>query len=298
MSELYTSLVRAKQELNGGTLPAMTPVPERVHHIIDPDLTVGMGALTEDPDKGLQCPVRGCGRWLVNLRQHLNGSHADVGGAKGVLRALSIPENVPLKPRAAREKQAEVMRRNIDTGKIDPMEGVRLSAEKRSAYYKRGRRTKRATTGTRNLTNTCEAQIAQRILLVAEKVGRSPSMKEAVALDPPLRSAAIRVYGSWNAAKAAVGLKTYDGSGGKASAGWGYGRSDVLEMLGEFYRAHGRLPTVSEGRSPTRTPVIPSRPTIIKHLKADSWRDAMDKVETALIARGIMPNPRTLDHAA
>ena len=41
MADLYTSLVRAKQELNDGVLPPMTPVPENVQHFIDPAFTPG-----------------------------------------------------------------------------------------------------------------------------------------------------------------------------------------------------------------------------------------------------------------
>jgi len=45
VSQLYTSLVMAKQALNGGHLPPMTPVPERLHHIINPEYVPGLGAL-------------------------------------------------------------------------------------------------------------------------------------------------------------------------------------------------------------------------------------------------------------
>ena len=61
MADLYTSLIRAKQELNDGVLPPMTPVPENVQHFIDPAFTPGLGALEEDPEKGLRCPVKGWG---------------------------------------------------------------------------------------------------------------------------------------------------------------------------------------------------------------------------------------------
>lgn len=75
MSDLYTSLVRAKQELNGG-VPPLTPLTEEAKKYMDPDLVPGMGILNEDDDKGLQCPVEGCGKWYSRLDAHLR-SHVD-----------------------------------------------------------------------------------------------------------------------------------------------------------------------------------------------------------------------------
>lgn len=46
--DLYTSLVRLKQEMNGGILPPMTPVTGAALELIDPAFTIGLGALRED----------------------------------------------------------------------------------------------------------------------------------------------------------------------------------------------------------------------------------------------------------
>lgn len=283
-ADLYTSLVRAKQELNGGTLPAMTPVPENVQHFIDPGLTPGLGALEEDVDLGLRCPVRGCGQWFTRLRHHLNTAHTDLGGAASVLRALSIPESVGLDTQVfkARLQQRALEHRHHSVRNLR-LARMRLQSKGTAWRASAARRASRSrvTVGCRNLRNTCEAQIAHRIVDLHNKLGRSPSVLEARALDgPQLTSAATRMYGSWNAALAAVGLKTRRHGGRNPR----YDRDSALLMLREFLLYHGRMPTQREAQGPKEVPLIPAGKVLIKLFRrdAESWGSMMERLRKSI----------------
>lgn len=282
MADLYTSLVRAKQALNGGTLPPMTPVPENVHHFIDPDLTPGLGALEEDVDLGLRCPVRGCGEWFGRLRRHLNAVHADIGGASAVLRALSIPDTASLDSRQVRRNLKRAARtpsrRDISLANLARVN--KLSSESRRKAGRRQSRNK-TTVGVRNLRNTCEAQLAHRIIDMSHKVGRTPSYKEAMVLDQQALTAAISTYGTWNAALAAVGLKTR-----RHPRAPQYDKEQVLTILREYYSQNGVLPSQDDIRHQRRTPLLPAAKTILRAMGTKSWPEAMRLAARALNVKG------------
>lgn len=286
MADLYTSLVRAKQELNGGVLPAMTPIPEKLHAIIDPAFTIGMGALMEDPEKGLRCPVRGCGKWKRNLTTHANALHADIGGAAGIKKALSIPHNAAMVSSGFRESlsvHARRLRATTAFGSAPPSRARLLHAQRTCNRN-------RSTVGMRNLRNRCEAQMVQRMLAVRDRIGRTPSSTEVAAFDKDLYQAARYVYGSWAGAMAAFGLKAVP----NGRPPWADGKDRVLESLRCWYDEHGALPTSKSSRYQTQTPLLPSTGTILKYLSTESWSVAMARATTAL---GITPpaDTRRLD---
>ena len=107
MADLYTSLTNLKREMNGGRMPPMTPIPERALAVIDPALTPGLGALEEDPEKGLRCPVRGCGKWAHALSSHITSAHRNIGGVRGFKRMMSIPRTAALLSRREKARRSE-----------------------------------------------------------------------------------------------------------------------------------------------------------------------------------------------
>ena len=275
MADLYTSLVRAKQELNGGVLPAMTPIPEKLHAVLDPEFTIGMGALMEDATMGLRCPVRDCGLWGHDLKRHMDKSHKDIGGADGIRRKLGIPLTAPLASSRRRAQMSENMLRTRarigHTGTIGTPE-----ARAKANRARLSGTDPREIVGVRNFQNRCDAQLRQRMLSVRDRIGRSPSAKEAAMLDPSLVSAVQLAYGSWDNAKRVVGLDVLI-----AQPRLGFrkhSRADVLECLAEFHQTNGRLPYRREFKSPA----LPCKESIVRAMGADSWGVAMMTARAAL----------------
>lgn len=267
MADLYTSLVRAKQELNGGTLPAMTPIPDRLRDVIDPGFTIGMGALREDPERGLQCPVRDCGKWYHSLGRHLENQHARLGGRAGLRRLLDLPATASLSSTRERAR-----RRDLLAARALPLRGDRrgIACQAPEQHRRAGRA--RRSTGLRNFANRCDAQIKQRMAALYESCGRSPTFAEAKALDPGVVWAAIDRCGSWSSAKAQFGYEVWRGG----STGNRIHLDDVLTALQEYYRATGRLPSAAAAqRGGLCVPRIPNREVIIRELGGASWEQAM-----------------------
>ena len=306
MAELYTSLSRAKQILmatrdwrgEGAPPPpvAMTPVPEKVRHIINPEYTIGLGALRECgtieedgkkfpcpecrgetcEERGLQCPA--CGEWGHTLKKHIRAAHSDIGGVDAIKQALSIPYGASLTSRRTRavfrQRAAERVASGVTRG--GDMELVR-NATHRSVVRAR-RSHSRASVGLKNLRNTCEKQVLQRIVAVESKIGRSPTYAEAQLADPGLAQAAVTIFGTWNNAVAQAGLRP------TRIRGWD--KTMVLEALRTWYDAHARLPTVSDVERPSSTPLLPHRRTMMDALEVDSWPEAMRKAAAMLGIRG------------
>ncbi len=268
MSQLYTTLVMVKRSLNDGRLPPMTPIPEEIRHIINPENVPGLGALNEDDEKGVQCPV--CGGWFHTLTLHLNRTHQDEGGAKGIKRALGLPPGVALISNDHRKKMRKVALASGCAANLRPT--------------RKGRRTKRRpsgrgklTTSERNFKNTCHAQIGHRLCDLHNRLGRSPSMSEAKALDPGLGPACIVIYGTWDAAKAMHGIGAVTRRGQSTPQ---HSRGSVMASISAWVEANGRLPGSGDVR--LTLPMLPEYATILKYLKADSWKGAMRKAAVSL----------------
>lgn len=276
--KLYTTLVRVKQELNGGRLPPMTLIPASALKWIDPSLTPGLGALEEDPEKGLRCPVRGCGVWRHCLTAHANKSHADIGGAARLRRLLSIPHTAKLVSRALSERirnsvspsvRARVLRgaraaRRASLSRRDLGHDARVIGDSRSVASQ--------TAGSRCLRNTCLAQTTSRLIDLRNRLGRIPGTNDARNEDPGLYRAAIELFGSWNAALSSVGLQL--------NRRYWY-RGDVLDCLAAFVSFHGRLPFRREFGYRV-IPLLPKLDVVLGHLGAANYTDAMRLVSVAL----------------
>jgi hypothetical protein len=274
--ELYTSLVRLKQAMNGGELPPMTDIPEAVQSFIDPALTIGLGAFEEDAELGLRCPVRGCGEYFHALTRHLDDSHADVGGAARVREALQITRGPSLTSQVARKRRSDSSRRIVrEAGK------ERFANKLRAAQGPRGRRRAgkyASLAGFRNLRNNCDAQMRAKLDALATKLGRSPSINDTIAeYGESLVAAIKRVYGSWDNAKAQWGFATLEG--GKPAR---HTCEAVLRGIRAFHAMHGRLPMVQEADNPTRAPLICCGKATRRALGAATWLDAMERAAALL----------------
>lgn len=284
MNDLYTSLVRLKQSLNGGELPPMTDIPVVAQDVIDPAFTIGLGALTEDAEKGLRCPVRGCGIYRHALTRHVTSKHPEVGGADGLKVLLEIPTGVPLASSKYRAAQAAgLARRRPEALAIlararAAKPGILLTREVRDRANVSHRKVYKLA-GLRNLTNRCEAQMRHALIDLQNRIGRSPTLNEARSLiGEGFAGHVISVYGSWNAAKAQFGLEQYQRGHSRKEVT----REAVLEALRAYHRTHGCLPNVNQAQRPNRAPLIPSRPTICKAMGTESWPEAMRRAASLL----------------
>lgn len=276
--QLYTSLVRLKQAMNGGALPPMTPVPESVHHLIDPAFVPGLGALAEDPEKGLRCPVRGCGEWLQSLGQHAAWKHKDIGGANGIRDALSIPRTAPLVSQTTRSRLVAANARQAAEGKRRTLQGQpeHLRSSRSRAKRTAANRAAKNTVGFLNLLDSCEAQTANKLIDLQNSLGRSPSKKDAVTvLGPYLIHRIVRVFGSWNSAKAQLGLEVMQRYRR-------YTVDEVLAMLQAYYDVHGRLPSAHAVSRRRTDPVLPRRKPMMRALDEPTWYDCMRKAARML----------------
>lgn len=277
--DLYTSLVRLKQAMNGGQVPPMTPVPERVRHLIDPAFTIGMGALEEDDHKGLRCPIRGCGTYHHNLGLHIWHRHRALGGCAAVRTALDIPASAAFLSRSLRERT-----------RIATVAGLRRSGYRaNNGHYLRGHHAEGARAGNAvrksvnaaNLGDRCTAQVAHRIIDLEHKIGRSPSRREfSDAYGAALLGSVIRAFGTWNSALAQCGLKVRMRSNRRRS------REAVLDCLAAWHKVHGDLPSTWEANNRDSTPVIPTIKVIKAAFDADSWPEAMYRAAALLDIRG------------
>lgn len=311
MADLYTSLSRAKQILmatrdwrgDGPPPPpvSMTPVPESVRHIIRPEYTIGLGALRECgvveeegrkapcpecrsidgcEQRGLQCPI--CGEWFDRLSLHLNKGHKDVGGAVAVHRALQIPTSAKLAShRFKAEHRAKAERMKRDGRLKNIADNPRRQTGRATKKMVQAASSARASMGVKNLRNACDAQIKQRLAAIYERVGRSPTLNEAAAIDQGAVSAAQRIYGSWNNAKAQLGWDVFE------RHAWRRGKVDwereaVVEALSAWYEEHGALPRSTDAQKPNRTPLIPAPATIIRAMGGGTWVSAMDRAADTL----------------
>lgn len=275
MAELYTSLVRAKQALAQGRCPPMTQLSEKALDVIDPDFTPGQGALEECADRGLRCPIRGCGRYFHSLGRHLDASHPDIG-ADGLRRILDIAPSAALMSRGLRGKRKRAGRRRppprVPKGKL----GGGVSHKKTARARKRAA----MSMGARNFRNNCDAQIAHRLWELRNRLNRTPRVRDAKQLDQGLHWACVTIYGSWNAAKAYHGLETLSGSGNKHQTK--YDKSGVCDMIRAWVDEHGYLPASSDCGGVNGTPLIPTWHVIMRTMGAQTWDSAINGVRLLL----------------
>lgn len=270
--QLYTSLVHLKQATNDGRLPPMTPIPESAMAIIDPTFTIGLGAVREDATLGLQCPVRDCGKYYHNLGNHIARSHKSIGGQNAVKDMLEIPRRAKLLSATAQATYVAAAKAKWETN------GAKMRAARRPMHLSARPKRQRQLAGIRNRSNECEAQQAQDMIDLQNKLRRSPSVSEFIAEYGENRWARIREhYGTWNAFKAKLGMRIHQRDARMKST-----KDFVFESLAAWYDVHGSLPSSAQAMRPDRTPVIPSVPSVYRALGTKSWPHAMRIVASVL----------------
>lgn len=283
--ELYTSLVRLKQTLNNGQLPPMTPLPDEVRQRIDPAFTIngdGWGGVVEDAHLGLQCPVRGCGKWFHYLASHMNKSHADLGGAPGFRSLMSIPSTAPLvSSKLADQLSVSFERRQKRMSHSYNERAGRLRLLDRKAIQRKGRAKVVAnskTAGALNLADSCPAQFIGKIAALHAQIGRTPTAAECVAeYGSMIVPNAVKVFGSWNSAIAFCGIEPNPRGNTRRTK-----RGEVLDSLQAWVDAHGDLPTSKDIACVDRLPRILGYKAIMHGLGAATWTGAM-KIAAALL---------------
>lgn len=275
MSELYTSLTQLKISMNGGALPPMTPLTLEARAICDPEFSLGMGALVQDTEKGLRCPVRSCGRWVHSYRHHADARHADIGGSTAILRVLDIPQQVVLyseRLRATRRHNVAHLRefsRNGSRGPRTTATKAKIAATRRAIY---------STVSSRNFRNRCDTQMKHIMIDMHHRLGRTPSYREA-EMEPGLEGfarCATKVYGSWANALAMFGLESVRLSCRKLTC------ERVLAGLRAWYDMHGSLPSQRDVVKGIRLPILATCQTHTRVLGTPSWPEAMRRAAALL----------------
>jgi len=259
--------------MNDGRLPPMTPVPEKATDVIDPAFTIGYGALMEDTELGLQCPVRGCGRWFHQLGLHVARSHQDIGGLGVVRDKLSIPQSARLISQKMHDRLSSQAKATLVVGNLGAVRAANARSHRKSTQ---SRRAATLTIGMKNLRDSCPTQLAHKIIDLHHKLGRTPSGREANAiLGQHFTSAVIAVYGTWNNCIAQCGLETRR----KASR---YTVENVLPGLSAYYEMHGTLPYCSTVKYGQLAPLLPCATSILRAFDTDSWPEAMRRAASWL----------------
>lgn len=263
MRDLYTSLTRTKAALNGGELPPMTPLTDRARALMDPAFTIGMGALTET-ERGLCCPIRGCGRFYHYLGHHISKAHPDIGVVL-VREALSLGPSAVLSSMRAREQ----MRAN------PAFKHTRPPAS-------RGQRPKNM--GSRpvavlNARNACEAQLIKRLQAFEQQCGFVPTAKTFLKGSGVGTHTIWRLFGSWNSFRVAAGFPVASGGPGKRPptchglAKWT--QSTALAAIRKWADFNNHIPTSGEASQAKllRQPYYPHYATVRRLFSPLGWRD-------------------------
>ncbi len=291
MAYPYTSISRAKLAI-GGKLPPMTPLGGSAKKILDSRFTIGLGALREDPARGLQCPVKGCGKWFHVLSRHLTSSHADIGGKVAVMDALEIPRMTRLVSASYAKMRADQWKQLDYDERCKPLleAQARVRELRAMGLFKRFMPNKGMTTaGWRNHRDRCEAQMREPIQALADTLGRVPTMHEVGSgVSEAFMWHCISVYGSWASALKAMGFTAYK-PGVSPTRKARASKEAVIAALRAYHDVHACLPLSVQARSPSRKPLIPCMETIMRAFHAESWKDAM---ESARIALGLPPLTR------
>jgi hypothetical protein len=269
--ELYTSLTRLKMALNGGVLPPMTALTERARALLDPAFTPGMGALEEHAEKGLRCPVRGCGQYFHQLSTHISGAHRNTISVHELRDALGIPQADGLVSTKLRLRLSSANGRAGGAAHLRNSQHPMTRPGRKEAY----------SVARRNLRDRCDAQIADKIRGLALELGRSPTAKEVrTRFSPGLMQYIYTIYGSFNALKGYLGLTQWSAKRRSLAV------DDLIASFGHYVAVHGDLPTAHEANNPTRTPLIPTYGTVKRALGVKTWAAAMEQLAAALDIRG------------
>lgn len=282
-TRVYTTLTRVKMALNGGVLPPMTPLTAMARLVIEPSQTIGMGALIEDEERGLRCPVKGCDVWTHNLGAHAR-SHRAIGGVGAIRTALDIPETHSLL--SAREHAIYSQRsKRLANPRFGP---VSESEKAQRCTTREARTTARAraamAVGARNMRDACEAQLRRKFADFRSEYGRRPSEQEfGTAFWPAIGGGydgrpldvIHDVYGTWENAVAQLDVVTTPINATLTS-------EQAVACLRAWWNNWEDLPEEHDVRLRDEFPLLPPRLVILRAMKAESWDEAMRRAASLL----------------
>lgn len=291
--QLYTSLVRLKQAMNGGTLPPMVPLTGAARALCDPAFLAmvgGMGGLDEDDTRGLRCAVRGCGKFYHSLETHIRFIHPEVG-VDGLRNVLGIPSAASLLSHRERARRAAHINR-VRSEKT-PEQVARFVVARDAALARHGERGRReargaktrATIGAKNLRNRCAAQLSHRIIDLHHDLRREPIWTDFIdRYGAGCFDEVIRTFGTWSNALSQCGLASYQQRRSDPAAR----RSRALDALAAWHNVHGTLPTLTTIQRGKTTPALPAERTIRRALGGEQkkWSDVMFEVAAILGIHG------------
>lgn len=197
-----------------------------------------LGALEYDQDRDkVRCHE--CGRWFRSVAQHIFSAHGI--SADGYKSAHGLQRNTALvceRTRSAHIKNA-AKSENLSRGGFQA-DAVLARKSKRSVRSMERR----------NLSGTCPAQLLQKIVQVAHRIGRTPSISELSSYGVSAASA-LRLFrvSSVGDVMALAGLQP------NATGRECYSREVLIEMLRDHWVEFKRLPA----RSDYRRGLLPSR---------------------------------------
>lgn len=273
MKDLFTTQVLVKQLL-GGDRPPLTPLTNAALEIVDPSFCPGMGILNEDIQKGIQCPIRGCGEFYHKLSAHLVRHDKNLGVPRGqteevLRRALGLIGSKFVSSSYAKRQSAAIKSRKISpptrSGSPNEKAGAVYDAAKDAVEIMRRARHKpryiaaavrRNSWGRRNARMSCDSQLKKRIQLVIDKVRRMPSEREVKICDPDLMPA-INELG-WDIESALAWFRLEAGISDDVEA-------DVWEVLSAWRDTNSRMPTEADLDLRHIGPPLPSKDVIMKY---------------------------------
>lgn len=284
--DLYTSLTRLKQAMNNGQLPPMTPLTEQAKKVIDPELTIagGAGGIVADEERGLRCPIRGCGAWKHDLGRHVAMAHPTIGVA-AFREAMSIPKSAPLMSETFRERKRRLMRGRLNDALKQQQRRGRKERRGVVARRAKGKGATAATMGSRNLRDRCIAQLSHKLIDLANTLGRSPSSTEARnVLGQTLVYHIIQTFGTWNAAKAHCGLEAF---APRNTARTKENRERALDTLGAWVAEHdGELPSYHDAMYGNATPLLLAPSIYYAVFGSQDWDECMRRAAALLAVIG------------
>ena len=203
-----------------------------------------LGTLAQTENKDLvQCHK--CGELVENLGQHAWLKHQMKARDYRVtyklgLRTPLCSDNYSEKQKAIKLKQRASMSEEEREAKREAMREVQRQANRVG-----NPRSLEAL----NKDGMCPDQLIEKIHLLAEKLGKSPTHEEfRQEYDGKYIGAINRTFGSWNGAKHMAGFKP-NKSGSKVPHNRSpYTNEQLLEFLRSAYKEKGSLPTFSDWR--------------------------------------------------
>lgn len=198
------------------------------------------GALRLDTDAD-KCMCHECGRYFEDLARHVR-SHGLVA------REYKLKHGLPLRTALVNEK---IRLRIIAT--TQARLAVPGARERSMAALKRGREGRYARNGSKgrakrqNFKSHCRAQIVERIAVLAQRLGHTPSFREIREEHGYSRDLIDFRFGSVRGLQRAANLvpnkKCHEGQG---VFNHRYSDEMLSHMLQLFARVHGRVPTSSD----------------------------------------------------